>query len=342
MAKQQNIIKQKKDDGNIKKFILEFFNSLNSKITEENNVLTIDSVPSDFEEFVGKKAPYILVFDFNDHNKTEDSELIVKGSYFLFSIRDYMKTKGQTSLLKINLNLTEKELNKNPKLKKYKILEIKKDGFESLEEFNFLSSCQYLNEKKDFTNKILIQDNEILDLDLNNFITEKGNIEEIKEISSDNEYEIARAKLKAIIKDEIKPVKEILKTKLEKELTRVKEHYHKQIKEKDEEIERCFEKIKLFESKLKHTYYERDARILQMKIKESKVQLEELKKRDYKERLQQEENFHINDETDKHALTVDNHLVNITVIYYSLYSIKVSLKGKVSGILYDPVLDKVI
>lgn len=323
-------------------FILEFFNSLGSKIIEKNNVLTIEDVPRDFEEFVGKKAPYILVFDFKNHNKMQDSELIVKGSYFLFSIRDYMRTKGQTSLFKISFDLTEKDLRKNPKLKKYNIIEARKNGFVSLEEFNFLSSCQYLNEKKDFASKILIKDKDILDFNISKFKLSKGKIEEIKELNVDEEYKLAQNKVKDIIKNETKQIKANLKIKLEKELTRIKEHYYKQIKEKDDELERCLEKIKLLESKLKHTYYERDARILQMKIKEAKVQLGELKERDYRERLIEEERFHVTDETDKHALTIDNHLVNISVFYYSLYSLKVSLKNKVSEILYDPVFDKIV
>jgi carboxypeptidase C (cathepsin A) len=131
-----------------------------------------------------------------------------------------------------------------------------------------------------------------------------------------------------------------LKEKLDKELGRVKNHYIKQIREKDEEVERCEEKINIMNSKLKHTFYERDARILQMKIRESKTRLEELKKRTYLSRMKSEEIFHINDETDKHTLAIDHTLINATIIHYPIYSIKFSKKGGIKEKDYDPVLKK--
>ena len=283
-------------ENEIKEFILEFLKS--SSITDKNNLLIIENVPVDFENFIGKKAPYILTFDFDTHNKTKDSELIVKGSYFLSSIRDYLRDKAQTSLIKLNL-----EVDKNQFKEKF---EIKQEKYSYLTEFTFLSVCQYLNEKKQFTNKFLVKDKEFLDYDLSKFKTEQGKKEEIPQISIEEQYKLAQKKINEFIKKETKPIKDNLKEKLEKELTRIKDHYYKQIKEKDEEVERCEDKIKLLQSQLKHTFYERDQRILQMKIRESKQRLEELKQRTYKERLKAEEVFHINDETDKHALAISN------------------------------------
>ncbi|MEI6058687.1 MAG: hypothetical protein WCP89_02850, partial [archaeon] len=127
-----------------KKFLLEFFKD--SRIEDKKGVLTIEEVPKDFENFVGKKAPYKFVFDINLHNKIKDSELIMQGSYFLLAIRDYLSDKGQTSLLKIDIKPNLIEIGK--KLKKYKIIEVKPSGTGLLYEFSFLSTYQYLNDKQ--------------------------------------------------------------------------------------------------------------------------------------------------------------------------------------------------
>ena len=322
-----------------KKFLLEFFKG--SKIKDEKGILTISEVPIDFEEFVGKKSPYKFVFDINLHNKIRDSELIMQGSYFLLAIRDYLSDKGQTSLLKINIKPDLKELSKNPKLKKYNILEIKEsNGF--LYEYLFLSTYQYLNDKKQSTNAVLVKDKEVLDIDITKFKTNKGNEEDIEFLDSLESYQAAKKRLDEKVSKEINPIKLSLKEKLEKELFRVKDHYFKQIKEKDEEVETCANKIKMLQSKLRHTSYERDISILKRMIMESKERLEMLKKKSYRERLHAEEIFHINDEVEKHVLSIKNVLINITVFYYPVYNILVPSKSKKVVLKYDPVLDKIV
>jgi len=324
-----------------KEFILEFFKD--SNITDEKGILTISQVPIEFVNFIGKKPPYKLVFDINLHNKVKDSELIMQGSYFLLAIRDYLNDKGETSLLKINFKPDLKKLSKNPLLKKYKILETKETN-DFLYEFSFLSTFQYLNDKKQSITKFLIKDKEILDIDLNKFNIEKGNNKDIynnQVLDSEKSYETAKKILDEKVNKEIKTIKLILKEKLEKELFRVKDHYFKQIKEKDEEVETCKNKIKMLQNKLRHTTYDRDISILERTIRESKERLEMLQKKGYRERLNIEEKFHINDEIEKHVLSIKNVLINITVFYYPFYELKVSNKGKNSIIRYNPVLDRI-
>ena len=90
------------EKDNTKDFIIEFFKS--AKINEEKGLLTISEVDKDFENFLGKKSPYKLVFDIELHNKHKDSELIMQGSYFLLAIKDYLSDKGLTSIQKIIIN----------------------------------------------------------------------------------------------------------------------------------------------------------------------------------------------------------------------------------------------
>jgi len=332
--------KMKMKKNNPKEFILDFFKG--SKITDEKGVLTISEVSKEFEDFIGKKSPYKLVFDFKLHNKVKDSELIMQGSYFLLSIRDYLSNKGQTSLLKINIKPDLLSLNKNPKLKNCKIKEVKPVNFDFLSVFSFLSIYQYLNEKKQSISRILVKGKEFLDIDISKFKTQNGHKEEIPSIDLNESYKLSKNRLDSQVIKETKPIKIHLIEKLDKEIHRVKDHYFKQIKEKDEEVERCAEKIKLLKSKLRHTYYDRDINILNRLIRESNERLENLKKKSYKERLKVEEKFHITDEVEKHVLSIKNSLINATLFYYPVYNLLVSSKGKTRNVKYDPVLDKVL
>ena len=144
------------------------------------------------------------------------------------------------------------------------------------------------DKKKQTLNKFLIKDVEVLNLDINKFKTHNGNKEEIPSIDIKESYNLAKKRLDLQVNKEIKAIKGLLNIKLNKELDRIKDYYFKQIKEKDDEVERCKEKIKLLESKLKHTYYERDINTLKRMIRESKARLEMLQKRSYKERLHNE------------------------------------------------------
>jgi len=264
----------------------------------------------------------------------------MRGSYFLLAIRDYLNAKGQTSLLKINIKPDLKEISKNPKLKNYKIIEIKKDKFDFFYEFSFLSKYQYLNNKKQSITSFFVKDKKILNIDLAKLKTQKGNKDEIPNLDSLEPYQIAKEKLDEKVIKETKQLKRILKEKLEKELTRVKDHYFKQIKEKDDEVEACANKIKMLQSKLRHTSYDRDISILNRLIRESKSRLDMLKKKTYKERLRAEEVFHIKDEVEKHALSIKNQLVNISVFYYPVYEILASCKNKKIVVKWDGFLRK--
>jgi hypothetical protein len=296
------ITKQNKIMDTSKEFLLEFFKDCN--IIDDKEVLIINNVSPEFENFVGKRAPYKFVFDINMHNKFKDSELIMQGSYFLLAIKDYLRDKGQTSLLKINMDQIPKEL------------KIKKGSANFLYEFSFLSTYQYLNEKKQSMYKIIVKDKELLDIDISKLKTAKGNKNDIPIIDAGDAYIIAKKSLDGKVIQEIKPIKLLLRGKIDKELFRIRDHYLKQIKEKDEEVETCANKIKMLQGKLRHTSYERDINILKRLIRESQERLEMLKKRSYKERLKTEENFHINDEVEKHVLSIKNVLINLTVYYW--------------------------
>ncbi|MEK6918761.1 MAG: hypothetical protein AABW73_01855 [Nanoarchaeota archaeon] len=323
------------EEKNTKKLIQEFFKE--AVIKEEKELITISEVKPEFEEFIGKKSPYKLVFDIETHNKIRDSELIMQGSYFLQAIRDYLNDKGETSKQKI---LIKPEINEIKIPKGYKVEEIKEEGLQYFAELTFLTTYQYLNEKKQIIRKTITKGKEILEIKTEDYKTQEGINQELENTGLDEEYKTAKNKLKTQINSETKQIRSHLREKLEKELERIRTHYHKQIKEKDEELERCEEKIKKLKSKLKHTYYDRDIRILTMLIKESIERLENLKKKSYKERLIAEEKFHLVDAIEKHVLSIKNSLMNITIFYYQTYELTIKKEGKTKKIIYDPILKK--
>ena len=326
--------------NNSKKFLLEFFKDC--IIEDKGSLLIISGVQTEFEEFIGKKAPYKFVFDINAHNTYKDSELIMQGSYFLLAIRDYLSDKGLTCLLKINIKPDIAKINSKLNLIKYKFIGINSETLSFLYRFSFLSKYQYLNNKKQTINTILIKSQKYSDIDLSKFNLQKGNADIIPEIDIQEFYKKAKELLNEKVSQDVIPLKLILKEKIKKELFRVKNHYHKQIHEKDEEVETCANKIKMLESKLKHTAYERDRNILKRMIRESIERLEMLEKKGYRERLKSEEKFHINDEVEKHVLSIKNSLINVTVIYYPIYQLRAISNGKHVVLNYDPILDKII
>jgi len=336
-----------KTSQDMKEFILEFFKSLKCKVIEREGKININEVPKDFEDFLGKKAPYVLVFDLDKHKEIENSELIVKGSYFLTAIRDYMRNKGQSSILKLRIAVEDpnKEIKKEINFSNCRLTEVKKkEGKKYLTKLTFLSSCQYLNEKKQFISSIIVANNQIIEVDWNKYELQEGNKEDIEVGEISNQYKIAQRELRRIIEKETKEIKSTLKDKLGKELERLRDHYKQQINEEDEELARCEEKIKLFEGQLEHAYYDKDIRSLKQKIKKYKNRAEELKKEGYEERIKGEERFQIQDEVYKHSLRIDNNLINVSIIYYPSFLFSLLLKkGGIErnlDVSYDALLKK--
>jgi len=333
---------------NNKKLILEFFKEYNP--TEKDNILRIPQAPKQFEEIYGKKAPYKLVFSLNKHNTTQGSELIAKGSYFLSSMKEYMEDKGQTSLIKLSIKTPDSIIKSIP-LGNCLVLKTQKNiSYNFLPEFTLLSLSQALNEKKQFLKKYLINNNQILDMDLTEFKCSKPNPNEIPSLDISEQFDIAKNNFKEDIQENILPIKIKLKEKLQTELERINEYYSNQIKEKDEEIEICRRKINKMKQDLRHTFYERDVNTLKRNIKDSEVRLDMLKKKGYKERLDEEKEFHLRDEMDKHALIIENKLVNASIFYYPIITfslaltqkskIKSSKKSKTIEIPYDSLFKK--
>ena len=332
-------------DVNNKDLILEFFKDY--KPIKKNNIITIPKASKEFEEIFGKKAPYKLVFSLNKYNVTHGSELITMGSYFLSSMKESMKNKGQTSLIKLNVKIPHSILNNIPLGNCSISKSQEKKDYNYLNEFTFFSDYQALNENKQFFKKYLMKDSITLDSDLIKFKILKSNPKEIPSLDLLKPYNLAKNNFKKFVYKDTKDIRIKLKEKLKTELKRIKEYYLNQIKEKDDEIETCKKKINNLKNDFKHTFYERDKNTIKRNIKDSEERLVKLSTKGYKERLKEEEEFHFKDEINKHSLVIENKLVNVTIFYYPIITFTLSLTknnskeiSKSIEISYDPLFEE--
>jgi hypothetical protein len=286
------IMKNKKEID-LKSFTKGFFEGIGAKIKEKDRLIEINNVPKSFERIFEKKSPYYLVFDSEDYS-SQKTELITKGSPFFKAIKEYMANIGETTLYKLTIN----EKKSIPFFR-----------------FTFITQIQYLNEKNHFINSFFIKDKAPVKVNMDKIRFSQGKKQEISDIDLKEEYDIAKKELEFSLENDLKEIKGLLKEKLRKNIWRVKMHYQKQLKEKDSESAHCKKNITKLENELKHAYYKSKIKDIKNKIEKLLSRLEHLEKEGYKERLEAEEKFHINDEIQKHGLLIKNRLINISVFY---------------------------
>jgi hypothetical protein len=312
----------------IKNFTVAFFTNLKANLFWDNDTkLTITTVPENFEKFYGKKAPYELVFNQLDAKNGE--EIMASGSFLLNSMKEYLQNKGQATLLKIDPAVDAKsEIEKRFRLKNSSINSIsKKEAYDWLARFTFLTTIQYLNEKEQFMNPLYVKDNLIIDFNLENYKTLEGKKEELNIDDLKFYYSLAKERLKTILEPKISKISSVMDIKLEKEIQRVKQHYLNQIAEDKQNLEKSVRQIKELEYNLSKNHSVEEAESFKIRIKKLKESIDALKNEKRKEDLKREEDFFIKDETNKHSLAIDNKLMNTTIIYYPIYTYSINLKN---------------
>ncbi|MBS3079065.1 hypothetical protein J4218_03015 [Candidatus Pacearchaeota archaeon] len=319
-----------KEEENIMKLAEGFFKNLKCKINWDGKVLVINNVPEDFEKDFGKKGPYFLVFNREDYDKHENSELVARGSVLLKIIANYLEERGQTTLLRLNFNPNLKDLVlKEIDLNGYVLKGIDdKINYDYIIRFIFLTNFQYLNEREQITSSIYIKDKKILDkFDVEDFDSVEGKKEEINIKDINEEYIISKKKLKENINEKTKEIVDKLNFSLESAMNRIKSHYLHQMDEFNSEIKRNEENILSLKERIRKGI-EKDVVGAEEKIKRLKSNIEKIKNSDDMNRVEKERDVYINDEKSKHSLNVNNKLINTSIIYYPIYNIDVSLLNK--------------
>ncbi len=315
----------------IKNFTLDFFQRLECNISWEKDVLVIKGISKDFEEFSGRNGPFFLVFEKDKGNA--NTELITSGSQLLKLMRDYLDRKGETTLLKVVIEIDPvKEILERMKFYNCNISRvIQKKEYNILTRFTFSSIFQYLNEKERFLNYIYLDNGKIVDFDISKYRVIEGRKDEIKFGNVKSEYDIAREQLKKLLTKTTEEVSEKISEKLEREINRIKEHYARQTKEKEDQIFAIEKQIRKAEEQMIKSS-EKDKDSLKAKIDRFKENIQIIEKSDYKSRTKKEEEFLINDEIRKHGLNISNKLINTSIIYYPSFLLEVSLtNGEIKG-----------
>ncbi|MBI2629877.1 hypothetical protein HYW76_02135 [Candidatus Pacearchaeota archaeon] len=337
MAEEKNI----KD---IKDFTINFFQNLKCTISINEEVYTITNAPKDFEDFFGKKSPYYLVFE--KSREKENTELITQGSYLLKAIKDYLDNKGQTTLLKLEINVNPIEIiKKKLSLKGCSINNIsKKVENKTIIRFTFSSVFQYLNEKEQIINEIYTDDSGIINFNINKYSIIEGDKEEVS-IKDIKEYHAkAKEQLKKNLVQNTEEISHLLEKKLDREKERIGKHFSNQIKEIDEEINKNSERIRILEEQKKKAA-EKDIPIIEEKISGIKEAIKAIQKDNLKEKIKKEEEFLLNDEIRKHSLNINNKLVNTSIIYYPVFLFNFILFNdstrRYYQLKYNPITDEI-
>ncbi|MDO8509167.1 MAG: hypothetical protein Q7S27_05795 [Nanoarchaeota archaeon] len=306
----------------IKDFTLDFFKNLDCEVKMDKGIFIINKIPVDFEEYYGKKGPYTLVFDQN----VEGGEFVGAGSTLLKSMQDYLDRKGQTSLLRLAIEIDPvKEVSQRIKLGNCKIEQvIQKKEYNVLKRFTFSSIFQYLNEKERFLNSIYVDRGNIAEFDISKYSSVEGRKDDVNIGDIKRDHQIAKDELKKIILGITEKIGAKIEEKLEKEIVRIKDHYGKQIKEKEEQIGGIERQLKKAEEQFNKTA-ENEKKQIQDKIEKLKKDIEIIKNSDLINKTKKEEDFLINDEIRKHGLNISNKLINTTIVYYPTFILDVNV-----------------
>jgi len=333
------------ESEDIKNFTVSFFTNLKSNLFWDNcgKKLKITAVPETFEKFYGKKSPYELVFSKEDAINGE--ELMVKGSFLLNCMKEFLQDKGQTTLVKIDFDFDPgDEIQKYLKLKNCQLTSItKKPSYDWILRFTFLTTFQYLNEKEQMVNPIYIKEKEIVNFNLDAYKTIEGKKEDINLKDIRAQYNLAKDYLKTLINPKIEKISGILNEKLDKELERVKHHYLNQVNEDSANLTKSERQIKELSEQITNSEKNPnlDRGFAQVRIKRLRETIDNLKSPKRKDDLKKEEEFFLKDETNRHSLSVDNKIMNTTIAYFPIYNYSGYLKNsdsvRIFNLVYNPL-----
>ncbi|MFZ5954925.1 MAG: hypothetical protein ACOYT4_00720 [Nanoarchaeota archaeon] len=320
----------------IQEFTINFFKNLKCKISD-GEIIIIENVPKDFEEFFKKKSPYQLAF--SEESKTEESILVAKGSSLLNAIRSFLEKSGSTTLLKIDFDVDYKDFVKKYCFKNAEISNVqvkKKNNFFS--RFTFLTTFQYLNDKEQILNELYVHNGEIVEGDLHGYEVVEGRKEDVSVEKIEEDCNIAKQNLKLRIEKKTEEVKNFLNQRLEKEISRIQGHYINHSEELKAGLIEELNKLKQAGEKISN---EDEKYKLNNKINEVLKKIDSLERGETFEKIEKEKSSAINGETQKHSLNIHNKLINTTIIYYPVYHFEILLKNKFANrvvtIIHNPL-----
>jgi len=307
----------------VKNFVVGFFESLKCDVNWNNDVLIVENVPSGFENFVGKIAPYRLVFE-----KGLDGEFAGKGSSFLDSILKFLKRGGKTSILRIDFDIdAEAEIRKRLKLKNCELESLSRSYRNNFfTRFSFVVNFNYLNRSERVVEEVYVYDGEVVSGDLDGYGVLDGEKLEVDKDKVKTDYKVAMVGLQERLGVKVGEISEELKVGADVEVGRIREYYDKQLGELGGDLKNKLVKIKELELELR-SCDEAECDGIRVRLDKLRKGLVKIGDDEAAERVLREREMTIGDAMQKFSLNVDRKLVNTTVIYYPRYFFKLHLKN---------------
>jgi hypothetical protein len=325
------------EKNDIQKFVDEFFRTLGCTLVYKENILEVTNIPSQFENFVGKRGPFLLSFD----RPEKGAEVLKRGGYFLTAMANYLKTKSKITLIKLDINFDpEKEILARFTFPNSEIKGLSQSHqFETVTRFLFTTSFQYMNEKEHETIPIFIKDGKIFDLDLIKLYPSiEGNKKEITLSDFSEDYDLAKKVIKEKTMGKIQRLSRDLANSLSAESQRITAHYNQRMLEIDAEHGNLISQISHIKEELEKKPEEKK---LIVRLQKSQETLANLKADERKKDLQQESELALHEEKNKYKLNVNHSLINTSVIYYPVYKFVLTLvneRARCNVVIdFDPV-----
>ena len=312
----------------IEKLVIGFFENLKCDVSSDGGVYQIKEVPKSFEDFYGKRAPYMICFD----KEISGAELIDKSSLLVSVIGSYLENSGKLSLLKIDFDVNPfSEIEKAISLKNCEISNIvKRHRNNYFSRFSFITTFRYMNEQEQVINEVYVHEGKIIEGDLTGYSVLEGNSNEASTSHLEKDYSSARKRVRELLQEKTDEVSEIVSEKLEKEIKRIKGHYQNILSELGGDLNGQLERIREMNLQLRVTEGE-EANVLRARLNKLKSSLVKIGNDDARERVLKEQEFTIRDAMNKYSLNVDNKLINTTIIYYPIFSFSLFLKNDSLG-----------
>lgn len=331
------------DNLELKKVVEEFFLGIGAQVNSLPSATRVDNVPADFQEKYGRVTPYHFNYDSSEDN-SRFTELVTKGSLILQKISDYLDKKGNTSCFRLvfpddYLGAFKRHL----KLRNAQIIGFTtKEKYDFVYRFTFQTLMQYLNEKEQVVNQVLVKDGQIIDFFLDSYNHEPFVIEVSHDDVKKN-YDSAKTYLKELVGSRIDETSKLLGDKLSKEELRIREHYKKQKGEYEESIRKLeFQIVDLEKQRANQEGEELEN--LNIRLLKIKKNLDDLRNSNYLKNLTGEESFFLSEESQKHSLNINNKLLSTTLIACPIYqfTLQIVSKDKTRFIekSYDPLTQK--
>lgn len=318
----------------LKELVISFFKRMNATIIEKADHIVIDNVEPIFQESYEKPAPYLVSFSEKDI-LNNSLDCFYPGTKLFKVIMNALNKNTSTTILKINLKIDPlAEIEKRISLKNCLLKNIKQDYENNFfSRFSFKTNFRYLNKNEEIIEEIFIHSGKIIQGNLKDYDISEGELKEVDTKYMEKDYNIAREKVRELIKPKVREISSEISERLKKEIQRIQDHYAVQKKEFYDSMEKNKKRIKEIES-------EAETPEKQEKIQKLKKLNEETIRKEI-EKLDKEEVFTINDEKQKHAVSMDTKLTNTTVLYYPLYHLNLLLEDgllkKNFQIIYDPL-----